>query len=263
MKVRANGIQMHYELSGRVKDSPTLILSHSLASSLIMWEPQLADLERYFRVLRYDIRGHGQTEAPPGPYTLEQLADDAMALLDSLSIEKCDWIGLSMGGMIGLSAALYHADRLTTLVLCDTAAAVTSEAQPVWEARISAVRDKGMESQVDATMERWFSPAFLQRESRMKTFIRSQILATPASGYIGCAEAIRKLDYLDLLPEIQTRTLIMVGEDDSGTPVSAAQAMNDRIRDSVLVVIPSARHLSNVEQPAAFNKWLLDFLHPS
>ncbi len=260
MKTKANGIEMHFEFSRKEEKRPVLLLSHALASSLVMWEPQMADLLPDFEVLRYDVRGHGGTDVSPGAYTLEQLADDAMALLDVLSIDRCTWIGLSMGGMIGLSAALNRADRLNRLILCDTAAAVSSESQPLWDTRIREVREKGMDSQVDATMERWFSPEFLSRDSHMAGLIRSQILATAPSGYIGCAEAIRRLNYLNRLSEIKIPTLIIVGEEDPGTPVSAAQAIRERIHDSRLVIIPSARHLTNVEQPTVFNKTLLDFL---
>jgi len=259
MFIKANGIQMNYELSGK-KDGPFVILSHSLGSSLVMWNPQMKTLEPHFQVLRYDIRGHGRSEAPPGAYTLELLGEDAVALLDVLEIEKVDWIGLSMGGMIGQSVALNYPRRLKSLALCDTGAAIAPEAQPLWQERIDAVREKGVASQLEPTMERWFTPSFLKLNPYMLGVIRKEFLATPAQGYLGCIYAIRKLNYLDRLSTIEIPTLIMVGEDDPGTPVAASEAMHQRIPDSRLVIIKSACHLSNVEQPEVFNTNLITFL---
>jgi 3-oxoadipate enol-lactonase len=259
MLIKANGIQMNYELLG-MKDDPVVMLSHSLGSSLLMWNPQMKALESHFQLLRYDIRGHGRSEAPPGAYTLELLGEDAVALLDVLEIEKVHWVGLSMGGMIGQSVALNYPKRLKSLALCDTAAAIALEAQPIWQERIDAVREKGVGSQLEPTLERWFTPSFLKLNPHMLEVIREEFLATPAKGYLGCIYAIRKLNYLDRLSTIKIPTLIMVGEDDPGTPVSSSEAMHQRIPNSKLVVIKSARHLSNVEQAEVFNANLLTFL---
>jgi 3-oxoadipate enol-lactonase len=259
MLIKANGIQINYELTGK-KNASIVMLSHSLGSSLLMWNPQMKALEPHFQILRYDIRGHGKSEAPPGAYTLELLGEDAVALLDALEIEKVYWVGLSMGGMIGQSVALNYPKRLRSLALCDTAAAIAPEAQPLWQERIDAVREKGVESQVELTMERWFTPSFLKLNPYMLEVIRKEFLATPSRGYLGCSDAIRKLNYLDRLSEIRIPTLIMVGEDDPGTPVSASEAMYQRIPNSKLVIIKSARHLSNIEQPEVFNANLEKFL---
>jgi 3-oxoadipate enol-lactonase len=260
MLIKTNGIGMNYELSGR-KGAPVVMLSHSLGSSLIMWDPQRKALEPHFRVLRYDIRGHGKSEAPPGAYTLELLSEDAVALLDLLEIEKVHWVGLSMGGMIGQSVALNYPGRLQSLALCDTAAAIAPEAQPIWQERIDAVREKDVASQLAPTMERWFTPSFLNLNPDMLGVIRKEFLATPARGYLGSMYAIRKLNYLDRLSEIKIPTLIMVGEEDLGTPVSASEVMHQAIPNSKLVIIQSARHLSNIEQPEIFNTNLLTFLN--
>jgi 3-oxoadipate enol-lactonase len=259
MQIKANGIRMNYELSGK-KDAPVVLLSHSLSSNLLMWNPQMDALNPCFQVLRYDTRGHGGTDAPSGPYTLELLAEDIIGLLDALDMDRVHFVGLSMGGMIGQCLALNHPHRLKSLVLCDTASIVPAEAQPVWQERLDKVRRKGMEALCEETMERWFTPAFLRQNPPMVRLIREQILATPAAGYIGCAEAIRRLDYLDRISAIKIPTLILVGEDDPGTPVSASEAMHERIAGSKLAVLPSARHLSNVEQAEAFNAALLNFL---
>jgi 3-oxoadipate enol-lactonase len=259
MLIKSNGIQINYELTGK-KDVSIVMLSHSLGSSLLMWNPQMKALESHFQVLRYDSRGHGKSEVPPGAYTLELLGEDAVALLDVLEIEKVHWVGLSMGGMIGQSVALNYPKRLRSLALCDTAAAIAPEAQPLWQERIDAVREKGIESQVEFTMERWFTPSFHHSNPSMLGVIRKEFLAAPAKGYLGCSDAIRKLNYLDRLSEIKIPTLIMVGEDDPGTPVAASEAMVQRIPNSKLVIIKSARHLSNVEQPEVFNTNLITFL---
>lgn len=259
MLIKANGFQMNYELSGR-KGSPVVMLSHSLGSSLIMWDPQMKALEPNFQLLRYDIRGHGGSEAPPGPYTLELLGEDAIGLLDALRIGQVHWLGLSMGGMVGQAVALNHPKRLKSLALCDTAGAIAPGAQPIWQERFDAVREKGVRSQAEQTMERWFTPSFLRQNPSMLEVIQKQFLATPAQSYLGCIEAIRKLNYLDRLSEIKIPTLIMVGEDDPGTPISASKAIQEKIPNSKLIIIKSARHLSNVEQPEAFNSNLLTFL---
>lgn len=259
MKIKANGIQMNYELAGK-EEAPVVVLSHSLASSLMMWRPQMDELNRNFRVLSYDTRGHGGTDAPPPPYTLEQLGEDAMALLDALDMDMVHWVGLSMGGMIGQCIALNHPGRFRSLSLCDTAAVIPKEADPIWQERIDLARREGMAPLAQSTLERWFTSPYLALNSPMLDVIRRHLLETPVDGYIGCSEAIRSLDYLDRLSEIKVPTLIMVGEDDPGTPVEASQAMHDRIPHSKLVVLPSAAHLSNIEQTKGFNHALMAFL---
>ena len=152
MKTEANGIQINYELSGR-EDAPVVMLSHSLACSLVMWNPQLDSLESKFKVLRFDTRGHGDSDAPEGQYTLELLAADAVALLDALGIDAVHFVGLSMGGMIGQNLALDHGDRLKSLALCDTAAIMPDEVQPIWQQRIDAARERGLEERVVSIIE--------------------------------------------------------------------------------------------------------------
>jgi 3-oxoadipate enol-lactonase len=259
MKINANGIDINYELTGR-QGAPVVMLSHSLSSSMVMWNPQLASLEPHFKVLRYDMRGHGRSEAPDGAYTLELLAQDAVALLDALGIEAVHFVGLSIGGMIGQGLALNFANRLKSLTLCDTSAIMPDEAKPILQQRIAAARQNGMADQVDATLERWFTPQYLKANPPEVELIRQQIRATPLAGYIGCSEALRGLNYLQRLPKITLPTLIIVGEEDPGTPVAAAEAIHERIAGSQLVILPSARHLSNIEQAEAFNKAMMKFL---
>jgi 3-oxoadipate enol-lactonase len=259
MLIEANGIQINYDLSGK-KGGPVVMLSHSLGCNLHMWDPQIPVLEPQFQVLRYDTRGHGNSETPKGAYTLEQMVDDVLRLLDELGMGRVHFVGLSMGGMIGQGLALKYPGRLLSLALCDTASVIPVEAQPLWEERIGIVRDKGLQALLEATLERWFTPSYLSKNPPAVQNIRKQFLATPVAGYIGCSEAIRRLNYLDRLSEIKLPTLIMVGEEDPGTPVAASEAMHKRISNSKLVVLPSARHLSNIEQTGIFNKALVEFL---
>lgn len=260
MKIKSGGININCEVSGP-EGAPVLLLSHSLASSGIMWKPQVELLSQQFRVLRIDTRGHGESDAPAGAYTLDELGDDFMAVLTAMEIEKATWIGLSMGGMIGQNFALRYPDRLEKLVLCDTAAVIPEAAQPVWEERIATVGERGLGAVVDETMERWFTPAYLEKNPPLVAVIRRQILETPVTGFIGCSQAIRRINYLDKLSGIRLSTLVIVGEDDPGTPVSAAEAMHAKISGSKLVVLPDARHLSNIEQADGFNKAIIEFLH--
>ena len=259
MKIEVNGIQINYELSGK-KDAPVVVLSHSLASSMVMWNPQLKLLESHFRVLRYDMRGHGKSEATDGAYTLDQLAADVIGLLDALNIHFVHFVGLSIGGMIGQCLALDYADRLKSLSLCDTAPVIPEEAKPLFEERLNRARDKGMEALVEETLGRWFTMPFLKRNPAEVEIIRKNILATPLAGFIGCSNAILGLNYLERLSGIKLPTLIMVGEDDPGTPVAASAAMHEQIQNSKMVVLPAAAHLSNIEQAEAFNTALLGFL---
>ena len=259
MKVDANGVRINVALSGNTS-GPVVLLSHSLATSLDLWSPQLAALEPQFRVLRYDTRGHGSSDAPQGAYTLAQLADDAVAVMDALDIEAVHWVGISMGGMIGQAVALNHAARLRSLVLCDTAAVVPPEAQPLWRQRIEKARCEGMAALADETLQRWFTPRYLAMSPPGVRRIRDMILSTPVPGFIGCSEAIRRLDFLDRLADIRLPTLIIVGEQDPGTPVANSEAIHSRIKDSRLEIISSAAHLCNVEQAEIFNQKLLGFL---
>ena len=259
MQIKVNGISLHYQLSGW-EGTPVVVLSHSLGSSLVMWEPQLAALEPQFRVLRYDTRGHGRSEPAAGSYTFELLAEDVIGLLDGLGVTRAHFIGLSMGGMIGQALGLLYPDRLLSLTLCDTAAVNPPGSREVWQERIDLVRKEGVAPLLAPTLERWFTPAFVEKNPPILEKIRRQFLATSVNGYVGCSQAIMALDYLEHVGKIKTPTLIIVGEEDPGTPVSAAQAIAERIAGSKLIVLPLARHLSSVEQAEAFNRVVIDFL---
>ena len=258
MKITANGIGIRYELEGPAT-APVVAMSHSLAANVRMWDDQMPVLSGY-RVLRYDTRGHGGTDAPEGDYTLDQLAGDLFALLDALGIDRVHFVGLSMGGMIGQTAALEDPGRFLSLALCDTSSRVPGEGQALWSERMETARARGMEALVESTIDRWFSPAFQAAEPDRVERVREMIRSTPAAGYCGCCAAIRELDLTDRIAAIRLPTLLVVGEDDPGTPVAAHEVIRDRIEGSRLVVIPDALHFSNVEQTAVFNDALTGFL---
>lgn len=259
MKTTANGITVNYTLDGPA-DAPVVTLSHSLAADLAMWNPQMKALTARYRVLRYDTRGHGGTDAPAGAYTLEQLAEDARALLGVLGIARTHWIGLSMGGMIGQTLALSSPGLFLSLALCDTSSRVPAEARPVWQERIKTAETQGMEPLVEPTIGRWFTAPFREQRNDVVDPVRTRIRTTSPRGYAGCCHAIAALDLTDKLSAIKLPTMIIVGEEDQGTPVAASQAIQAKIAGSQLEIIKSAAHLSNLEQPEAFTRIVTRFL---
>ncbi len=259
MQMTVNGINIHYTLDGPVT-GPVVMLSNSLASNLTMWNPQMPVLTARYRVLRYDTRGHGGTKAPVGPYTLETLAEDARGLLHALGIPRVHFVGLSMGGMIGQFLGLESPELLQSLVLCDTMSRVPPEAKPLWEERIHTAHTQGMAPLVEPTVARWFTAPFRAQHPEVVDQVRSMIRSTPPEGYAGCCHAIARLDLTERLQAIMLPTLIIVGEDDPGTPVAAPRTIQEQIPGSALVILPSTAHLSNLEQPETFNQALIQFL---
>ena len=259
MKISANGININYELSGP-DNAPAVMLSHSLAASLAMWEPQMAALTARYRVLRYDLRGHGASEAPVGDYTFDMLADDALGLLHALNIKRCHFVGLSIGGMIGQALGLRAAPEIASLTLCATSSRMPAEMQSVWDARIAQVRAQGVGSITNGTMERWFTSDFRAANPNTIAEVGAMIAGTSADGFAGCASAIKTLNFTDQLKKISLATFLIVGRDDPGTPVAASEAIQREIKGAGLVVLEPAMHICNIEQAEGFNQALLDFL---
>jgi len=257
MHVDANGVRIEYRVEG---NGPWVTLSHALACNLSMWDEQAALLARRHRVLRYDIRGHGGTTAAPPPYTLEQLADDARALFDALGIARSHWVGLSLGGMIGETFALKYPQRVESLALCDTTSRYPADAAATWDERIRNAEARGMAALADVTLTRWFTEPYRAAHPEVMQKFRDAIAATPVAGYAGCGRAIATIDLTDKLRGLRMPALVMVGEQDLGTPVAMSQEIADAIPGAELLVIPDAAHLSNVEQADAFNRALLEFL---
>jgi 3-oxoadipate enol-lactonase len=254
-----NGLETYYEIHGR-EGAPWLVFSHSLACSVRMWDGEIAKHQDRYRVLAYDTRGHGQSAAPKGPYSLEQLADDLHFLLQDLRIEKPHYVGLSMGGMIGQTAALKYPGLFRTMTLCDTTSRYPAEAAPMWQDRIRIAESKGMAPLVQPTLERWFTEGFRKNKPEEVKKVAAQIEKTPVAGYVGCCHAIPKIDVTARLKDIKCPALVICGEDDPGTPPAMAREIHDNLPGSKLVLIPRAAHLSNLEQPEAFNRALAEFL---
>lgn len=257
MKIKTNGIETNYVIEG---EGPWLVMSHSLACNLSMWDGQAKLLSGKFKVLRYDTRGHGASSAPPGPYTLDTLADDAKALLDALGITRAHWVGLSMGGMIGETFALKYPGVFQSMVLADTTSRRPPNAEQMWGERIKLAQDKGMDALVEGTLGRWFTEPYREAHKDVMARIGADIRNTPVAGFVGCCQAISTIDVLDRLKEIDCPALVIVGEHDHGTPPEMARQIQENLPGSKLVVIASAAHLSNVEQPKAFNDALVPFL---
>jgi 3-oxoadipate enol-lactonase len=252
---KVNGTEINYEVSGK-EGAPWLVLSHSLACTTRMWDPQIAAFKDRYRILNYDMRGHGASAAPAGPYSLEMLADDVAALMKQLNIQRATFIGLSIGGMIGQTLALRPTTLFDKMVLADTGHNQPPEAIKQWEERIRIAQTQGMKALVPSTMERWFTPAF--RESPPAKAIAKLIENTPVAGYIGCGQAIMKLNTTARLKEIKLPVLAIAGEADPAAP--GTKYIGENVPGAKLVMLKQAGHIANVEQPEKFNQALRDFL---
>ena len=256
MEIKVNGLKINYEIAG---NGPWVTLSHSLACDLHMWDEQMDALTKKYQVLRYDTRGHGKSEAPAGAYTLDQLADDAHGLLAALGIKATHWAGLSMGGMIGQTFALKYPGIFKSMVLADTTSNDPAAAAAAWADRIQTAQSKGMAAVVDGTLARWFTEPFRKTNPPGIARVDAAIRATPVAGFVGCCHAIQKINVTARLKEITCPTLVIVGEQDPGTPVAMAREIQEAMPGSELVIIPSAAHLSNIEQPQAFTDVMMGF----
>src|SRR5437762_8854154 len=251
------GARFHYRIDGPAA-APVVMLSNSLGTNLAMWDSQLASLKTRYRLLRYDSRGHGESAVTSGPYTIEQLAGDALALLDALEIERANFCGLSMGGMIGQWLGAHAPRRLGKLVLANTTAKIGSP--ETYNARIDAVRNGGMVAITDAVLARWFTPAFLIASPTAVARVRAMLDGTPPDGYIACCEAIRDMDQREIVARVAVPTLVIAGTHDIPTPPTDARFLADHIRGARYVELPAA-HLSNIEAAPAFTSALTEFLN--
>jgi 3-oxoadipate enol-lactonase len=248
--------RVHYEFDGPA-GAPVLVLSCSLGATLAMWEPQVAPLSRRFRLLRYDTRGHGLSSAPPGPYTLDDLGGDTIAMLDALKIGRANFCGLSMGGLIALWLGIHAPERIDHLVACNTAARVGIV--DAWNSRMAAVRREGMNAVAAGLMERWFTADFRARAPAIVESIRRMVLRAPREGYLACCAAVRDADLRERVGEVKLPTLIISGTSDAVTPPAEGKGIAERIPGARLVELPAA-HLSNVEAAAQFTDAVLQFL---
>ncbi|OHC65847.1 MAG: 3-oxoadipate enol-lactonase [Rhodocyclales bacterium RIFCSPLOWO2_02_FULL_63_24] len=261
-KVDINGITVRYEIEG---EGPWVMLSHSLTCDLTMWDELAAVLAPTFTVLRYDTRGHGGTSlpnsAPQGAYSFADLTADVIGLLDALDIESTHFVGLSMGGMIGQHLALAAPQRVDKLVIASSTSRIPAAAGPLWDERIATVRAEGCAALVDSTLGRWFTPGFRAAQPEAMQRIGGLIRNTPAAGYIGCAGAIRTLDITAQIGAISAPTLVIAGAEDPGTPPAMSEVIAATIPAAQLEIIPSASHLSCIEQPETFHRLVAGFLN--
>ena len=238
----------------------TVVLSHALGCDLTMWDSLANELAADCRVIAYDHRGHGSSDAPEAMYAMADLADDAARLLRELDTGPVVWVGLSMGGMVGQELALRHPALVRALVLANTTSGYPEAARAVWEQRIATVRADGIEAIADAVMGRYFHDAFRARKAATVARFRRRLVTTDAVGYVGCCDAVGKVDTSARLGQIGVPTLVIAGELDQGTPVAMAQALAEAIPGATLEVIADASHLSAAEQPEAFAQLVTGFV---
>ena len=258
MKVQANGIAINYQIDGPA-GAPWLVFSNSLATSMAMWDEQATALKDAFRVLRYDQRGHGGSDAPAGRYPFDTLLADALGLLDVLAIEKAHFAGLSMGGATALGLAERHPDRFDRIIVCDSPCQSTPASSQQWEERIAVAQQRGIEALVEPTVGRWFPPETVAKNPPHLDKVRAMIRATPVNGFIGCAAALADHDYATAVATVKRPVLFMVGEKDGATP-AAMRKLNEKLPGSRFVELAGAGHISNMDRPAEFTKAVRDFL---
>jgi 3-oxoadipate enol-lactonase len=251
-----NGAHLHYTVEGR-DDAPALILSNSLGTNFGMWDAQMPEFRKHFRVLRYDTRGHGQSEVPPGPYTFDQLGRDALALADAADFGEFSFCGLSMGGVTGMWLGIHAAHRLHKLLLCSTGAKIGDP--QTWDARMAAMRKGGGKSIAPGAMERWFTAPFRQREPETIARIQRMVESTTVEGYVACCAALREVDLREQIAQISTPTLVISGTHDPATPPADGKFAAKHIPGARYLELDAA-HLSNVELHERFTQEVCNFL---
>ncbi|WP_423195174.1 MULTISPECIES: 3-oxoadipate enol-lactonase [unclassified Cupriavidus] len=257
-RVHVGDIELQVRIDGN--DGPWVILVHALGANLTLWDDTARHLAARYRVVRFDLRGHGGSGAPVGAYTMTRLADDVAGVMDALGIAQAHLCGVSVGGMVGQAFAVRHGERLLSLTLVDTISHTPLSAHPMWANRIGQVEAHGMAGVADATLERWLTAPFRAAHPDEVERIRGMLLGTPEQGFVGVAQAIVEFDLVNALPRIHVPTLVVVGADDQGSPVAMSESIAQAIPGARLVVLPDAAHLSFIEQPQRFHEELGAFL---
>lgn len=242
------------------EDGIPLVFSNSLGANVAMWQPQVDALAGAYRTIRYDTRGHGQSEVPAAPYAFPQLVEDAVALFDALGLERVHFVGLSMGGMTALGLALAFPERVRSITAANCVATVPTAGHALWDERARIAREQGLAPLVAPSLERWFTERTRTSRAAELAWVGPMIAATPVDGYIAACQALKTLDYLERLGEIRVPTLYVAGTHDAGAPLAAMQDMHARTPHSTLVELDAA-HVSNLECPEAFTAALRAFLH--
>lgn len=249
-------MKIHYELEG-APNSPVLVFSNSLGSDLRIWKEVSYHLLPYFRILRYDTRGHGKSTKEKGHYTITDLGTDLLNVLDELKIKTFCFCGVSLGGLVGQWLAINHPDRLEKLVLSNTAAKIGTEEK--WNDRIRTIKDRGFEDIVKETLQRWFSEEFLKNNPDKKEEMKNMFLQNNPNGYIGCCAALSGTDLNGEINNIKSPTLIITGKDDAVTTIEDAEKMGDKIAESIIKILPGC-HIQPVENAELFAAELIQFL---
>jgi 3-oxoadipate enol-lactonase len=247
-KVPVGGLEIACCIEGPV-DAPVVLLIHGILTDHRAWNGVADRLSKAYRVVRYDLRGHGTSSAPPAPFTLEQLADDAAGLLDALQIDCVHLAGSSLGGMIGQQVGIRHGQRLLSLTLANTAA--VQPAPGAWDDRAAMARANGVAALQPGMLQRWFTPGFAERDPQEIERIKITMSEVSVEGFAGCANALRDLSQLALLAKINVPTLVIAGDEDKATPPEQARQIADAIADARLVTLHAA-HQAAIEQPQAF-----------
>ncbi len=252
-----SAVAVHHVVTGPA-DAPVVVLSNSLGATHRTWDAQAAALAERFRVVRYDTRGHGDSPVPPGPYSIDDLADDVVALLDRLGVAKAHVVGLSLGGMTGMRLAARNPERVDRLVVLCTGAHLTPSS--AWTERAATVRDGGAVAVAEAVVARWYTPGFLDANPAVRKESEEMVATTPAEGYAGCCEVIAAMDLRPDLPHITAPTLAIAGADDPATPPPHLEEIAAAVRDGRLLVVPDSAHLANAQQPGTITPAIIEHL---
>lgn len=254
-----NGVKLHFRLEGPA-GAPVVALINSLGTDLTLWDTQIGALTQRYRVLRHDTRGHGRSAAPPGPYTMEMLADDVLALLSHVGAGRFHVVGISLGGAEALAVGLRRPLGLASIAICDSRLDVPPEGAKAIDERVRLVREQGMKPLAEAMIQRWFTQATLAAKPAYLDAVRSMLLATSIEGFAGCAAALKHSDLDARVNGLRVPALFLAGDQDIALPVALMQQTQSRVPGARSAIIPGAGHLSNIEQPAAFDAALLAFL---
>ncbi len=254
--VTADGAKINYRFDGDAA-KPVLVLSNSLGTDHTMWDDQIPAFTQHYRVLRYDQRGHGGSDVTPGPYSIERLGKDVVALLDGLKLDKVNFLGLSMGGMTGMWLGIHAGTRFDKMIFSNTSAHTTMP--DAWTQRIEGVKKNGMAALAATLPERWFTEGFRKSNPQAVQRICALAAATSAAGYIACCEAIREMNQLEDTRKIANPVMVIAGASDPATPPAAGKAVADRIKGCKYVELPAA-HLANVELGERYTAAVLGFL---
>lgn len=261
MSKKINGVDLSFDwIEAAGAAAPVMCFAHCLGGDRAIWRKQVAHWQPRYRLLPYDIRGQGHSGVTPAPYSMRGLAADALALLDAQRVEKTIFLGVSMGGMVALQSALLAPERVSALVLADTAGGFGPEAKGAWADRIASVARDGVAPLAEMMMGRWFTEDFRRRSAVEVAEVSAALARTPVEGYLGACAAIRDFDLRERLGSIACPTLVLCGENDPSTPLPLSQELAAAIPGARLVVFPGANHLPNFEMPDRFNAAVDAFL---